>query len=306
MWLTLVCASGCNETVEIPGATFGYEETGSYETGYTVVDVGGGLLENGECVAPEKPGAFGYMYQCQGYYVSTFHYNFDNELYTINIPRSTWFILGNEPYEFSKVMACCGPYNDQLDFDQQPIYAENCILDAREGACSGLITALSQHIAKMLPGAHKNALKELADYLSPLVSQCVYQLGDGYPLNPYNNLVASWYIDKDWDHPDLADDAELKLNVNITGVDAPESPASCTGLNFNNTWQFYSDPEPLTSRSTSNSKRATAVCWDLTMALLRSRLRTTSRPWTPLVLIHIVRTRVFRKIAPPEPGRSIQ
>lgn len=43
----------CGETVEVPNATFG-NETGSYETGYTIVDVGSGLLEPGECVAAER------------------------------------------------------------------------------------------------------------------------------------------------------------------------------------------------------------------------------------------------------------
>lgn len=135
-------------------------------------------------------------------------------------------------------------YDDELDFEEQPIYAQNCILDARESACMSTVLALTQHIAKMGPGGHEDALIELRDYFRERVEQCVFELGDGYPLTFYNSIDASWGIEREWNQPDLGDIVTLYLDVLIDGVEADAPPLECEDLELNNTWLFYSESQP--------------------------------------------------------------
>jgi len=201
------------------------------------------MIEPGQCLTNGKDGpmgpAFGYKYQCGGYFHSEIVYESEGAVYAYSVPAilDSWFGDGYEPYKEAKVMACCGEYDDAKAFEEQKHIGLNCIMDARQQACLSMVIWLGGHI-KQVSGSRKTTVTAIRDYIKDNLSECMAGLGDGFPSDlAYNVHSSTWYL------PTLA--AELDLVVGIWDVHAPATPELCNSLTHNDGNVFSQESSPL-------------------------------------------------------------
>lgn len=247
-----VVVSGCGEEVtHIPQGEYP-NDTGLTDTGFVQYDVGPGMLEPGECLTNGKDGpggtAFGYMYRCNGGLSASVEYIYDgapyNIIFGLSAGQSSQFGEGHDTYWWPKVMACCGEYDDNLSFEDQPEFALSCLMDAREGVCWGAYYALSDQQYDLPNGAHKNAVEEMRIYVLSHLTECLAGLGTDFPTTPTGHYD-QWSLPTNWQSEDLTG-AQVSYIASIESVtwpeyDYPNNMYTCESLHEND----HSAPTPL-------------------------------------------------------------
>lgn len=263
--IVLLGGSNCGDDfVPFPQGQFG-DDTGIVDTGFPEHDLGSGLIKPGECLTNGVSGvggtAVGYKYQCNGVFGATFTYTYDGVDFPLQIPDifggsdpiESLFGEGYDTYWSPKVMACCGEYDDELDFNEQPQFALNCIMDARETACYSAVHALQKEFNSLPNGGRKDAVEEMIAHVftDSGLTDCVDGLGENFPT-PWLPTIhgALWEIDHSWVTTDL-EAAELEYGVWLQNFvswpeyDYPNLMETCTDLSENNLMVFDDIEPPL-------------------------------------------------------------
>lgn len=149
-------------------------------------------------------------------------------------------------------MACCGEYDPELAFLDQPQFALNCIMDSRETACYSAVHALIKERNSLPNGGRKDAVDEILSYLhtDQGLTECIAGLGDSFPVPIiFNSHSAEWVLDHTWVTTDLYG-AELSYAVAISSVswpeyDYPNLMETCNSLGYNNLMVFDDTEPPL-------------------------------------------------------------
>ena len=199
-------------------------------------------------MADARPGAWGYKYQCTGAFFARVGATYDGDDYLIFVPgnSNTPFGDGWEPYEQAKVIACCGEYDYETDFEDQPTVAESCMLDFRQQACISIAVGLAKLIDD---GDIPNPLGKATDiqnWIAQNTTACIAGLVDTDP-DPLR-LEALWNLPSTgpWS-PQLSDVFVEVIYASLTadGVYAPEGgPDTCESLNDNNQEVFTDQTVP--------------------------------------------------------------
>ena len=220
------CACG---QPEVPSETGFDSETGS------PIDHEPGLLEPGECLTDKQEDVFGYKYQCEGSFFAHIGGVYDDEPFSFFVPQMklTNFGPGHDPYEIPKVMACCGEYDDEMTFEEQPHFAENCMMDFRQQACLSLALGLKKLIDDgTVPLLYRGKAVDVQKYLAQNWGACVQNLVD---IQDAPDLLSAR-----WDLPtegpwNPIEDVFVEIDIaTLDGVYAPEGPATCESLHVNN------------------------------------------------------------------------
>ena len=248
--LSLSLIAACGETIDPDEGGFGDSARagGTGDEPGSPADVGAGLLDPGECLADARPGAWGYKYQCTGAFFARVGATYDGDDYLIFVPgnSNTPFGDGWEPYEQAKVIACCGEYDYETDFEDQPTVAESCMLDFRQQACISIAVGLAKLIDD---GDIPNPLGKATDiqnWIAQNTTACIAGLVDTDP-DPLR-LEALWNLPSTgpWS-PQLSDVFVEVIYASLTadGVYAPEGgPDTCESLNDNNQEVFTDQTVP--------------------------------------------------------------
>lgn len=219
---------------------------GANEAGSKEPDVGVGELDPGECIAKAKDGedgeAWGYVHQCGGRWWGRIGFTFEGtglDLYVPSIEGAVDFGDGHESYLETKVMACCGQHDPQLTIDDQPTYAENCMLDLRQQVCRSISEALGAAIdSGELPSL--KPVVEVQHWIATHIDECIDGLVD--TDDSPKSLKAKWEIPQagtPWDDSNQ-DVEDVYIEIFLSLVNDLYRPADlseneiCTSLMWNN------------------------------------------------------------------------
>lgn len=199
--------------------------------------------------------ALGYKYQCSGLFSAILRYTYGGQEYEIQIPdinknpAGSLFGPGADTYWAPKVMACCGEYDKELGFLDQPQFALNCIMDAREQACYSAVHGLYKEQNSLPNGGRKDAVIEIIERIESEqgYTDCIAGLGTDFPPIPQNVHGATWSVGMVWTTAGLTD-VDLTYGLFLGGVhwpdfDYPNLLETCDSLDDNNLVVFH-NPEP--------------------------------------------------------------
>lgn len=200
-------------------------------------DFGTGLLGPGECLTDERPGVWGYKYQCKGAFIAHLGVTHNGNDYAFYIPAvvTTPFGDGVEPYEHAKVIACCGEYDETKYFHEQTTFAENCLLDFRQQACMSLAAGLKTLIDEgTVPLVFRPKAKKVQNWIAENTSACIAGFVDTHANATL--LQATWNLPDDGPWTPTLDDVYVKIDyASAASVYRPEPGTElCNSLHDNN------------------------------------------------------------------------
>ena len=238
--LGFIAATGCAEPISPEQGMFG-------ETGEPIPDVQEGLIGDNECLIKPQEGSYGYKYQCNGWFLAKIAGNYNGDELSYFIPAASATLFGNEhePYEHAKVMACCGGgYDPELYMNDQPQFAENCLMDFRQQACRSMAQGLKLLLESgEVPSLYKPKVTEIQTWLAQHVTECIDGLVDTHSFASF--LQATWNLPEDgpW-APDLQD-VHLEISTAaITDLHLPDDFVTCESL-YDNDTEFFVDESQL-------------------------------------------------------------
>ncbi|EDM75091.1 hypothetical protein PPSIR1_00355 [Plesiocystis pacifica SIR-1] len=229
---------GCSDDVDPATGNFPNSGDEIGDTGFSPYDLGPGPLMGQECLTSIKPGAYGYKAQCEGLFLTSLAWTHNGIPQFFTIPSDGGGGFGNdyESYEDAKVMACCAPYDNDETLAEQPHFAHNCMMDARQLACSSMASALGHFIGSNdLPNDEEQALENLRGYLSSESGQteCIDRMGEGHDEMSPMVVSSEWLMDPGLWGVQSVETIEMKMVVTVTDIDQPDSPTICESLHEN-------------------------------------------------------------------------
>ena len=230
--LTLTVGA-CGQPIDPVAGNFGGSETGGYEQG---------PMAPGECIFTEpQEGVYGYKHQCNGAYIASIGGLYNEQEFLFYIPQADInpFGDGHEPYEQTKVMACCGEYDSEQE-EYWPTYASNCMSDFRQQACRSLAAGLETRINDgTVPVAVKGKAVEIQKWIALRTTECMDALEAEDEFGAPDWLGSTWDLPNNgpW-APDVSDVYLTIYWAEIEDVYLPEEPEICHSLHDNDTNVF--------------------------------------------------------------------
>ncbi|MCA9697835.1 MAG: autotransporter outer membrane beta-barrel domain-containing protein [Myxococcales bacterium] len=244
--MMLASTLGCGSTLD--AAEDGHDDEASAYGESADGDPPSGPLQPGVCIADYRDEyTIGQKYQCNGAHLSHLGLTYNNVDYLFYMPSdgTGGFGQGYEPYEHTRVMACCGKQELELPIAELPTLAENCLLDARQQLCISLTNYLAFLINDgQFPGAAKKEALELQNWIAAHTQTCMDGLVDDNSLHEV--LQARWDLPENSDWSPVLSKVHFEVHqVGLLGAYLPEFPEPCASLDENNDDPLKLTPQPV-------------------------------------------------------------
>ncbi len=250
-----LCAHGCSTTetepacswVVSPDECIGIDDGKS--DGNDEVGESGGESDSGPACISEPDGTTRTLHQCNGNIAGSISFTALGKTCaeTLGAQSACEEIhsFGAEPYELSKVVACCDPWGPDSDIDE---YLTYCSVDMVQQICSSISTRLKKLIddGELPATAETTAIQK---WIATNQGECYKALWGGNMADQPGEVVGSWAVPNKLAWKTLVKDFTVTIDASAaTDVKLPEDLADyidCVDNNYNNTEIFESNtPSP--------------------------------------------------------------